>query len=96
MRIKRFVFKTGVKIFIFAVIMGMIAYILNLPTFTNSMAISQFENDNYSYMAWNGFLQLKNFFSSYYDSAICIFIGTIIYDIYTFIKHNKGENKHED
>jgi hypothetical protein len=56
------------------------------------MAMMQFENDNYSYAAWEAFTAAKNLFNSYYDLVICFFAGAIIYDIYEFIKINKGEN----
>jgi len=95
-QIKYFIFKIGIKIFIFAMVLGIMTYLINFPTFTNSMAMAQFENDNFSYMLWDSFLRFKNFFNSYYDLIISIFAGTVIYDIYNFIKINKGENKHEN
>lgn len=91
-RIKRLIIKILTKIFIFAGIMGVITYIVNFPGIATEMAMMQFENDNFSYAAWDVFVNLKNFFNSYYDWIICFFAGTIIYDIYTFIKYNKGEN----
>ena len=56
------------------------------------MAMAQFENDNYAFAAWDGFIHFRNLFNSYYDLIICIFAGTVIYDIVEFIKINKGEN----
>lgn len=91
-RIKRLVNQTVLKIILFSIILGATAFLINFPGFTNEMAITQFENDNYSYAAWEVFVSAKNLFNSYYDLIICIFAGTIIYDIYEFIKINKGEN----
>ena len=91
-RIIRFVKSILLKIFIFALALGLIGYVVNFPTFTNDMAMAQFENDNFSYAAWDAFVNARNLFNSYYDLIICIFAGTIIYDISAFIKINKGEN----
>lgn len=91
-RIKRFVKRLFWKILVFSVIMGVISYLINFPTFTNEMAMAQFENDNFPYAAWDAFINAKNLFNSYYDLIICLFAGTVIYDIYEFIKINKGEN----
>lgn len=91
-RIIRFVKSILLKIFIFALALGLIGYVVNFPTFTNDMAMAQFENDNFSYAAWDAFVNARNLFNSYYGLIICIFAGTIIYDISAFIKINKGEN----
>lgn len=91
-RIKSFIKRTLVKIFIFAVFFGIASYLINFPTFTNEMAMTQFENDNYAFAFWNGFVHFKNLFNSYSDLIICFFAGTVIYDIFNFIKYNKGEN----
>ena len=76
--------------------MGIITYLINYPTFTNNIAMLQFENSDYAYAIWSGFLQFKNLFNSLNDVFISIFAGVIIFDIYEFIKHNKGENTHEN
>ena len=91
-RIIRFAKSTILKILIFALMLGLIGYVVNFPTFANDMAMAQFENDNFSYAAWDAFVNARNLFNSYYDFIICFFAGTIIYDIYEFIKINKGEN----
>ena len=91
-RIKRFVKKLFWKILVSSVVIGVISYLINFPIFTNEMAMAQLENDNFSYTAWNIFVKARNLFNSYYDLIICFFAGTVIYDIYEFIKINKGEN----
>ena len=88
----RLIRHTAFKIFLFSIILGSISYLVNFAGFTNEMAMMQFENDNYSYAVWETFVAAKNLFNSYYDLVICFFAGTIIYDIYEFIKINKGEN----
>lgn len=91
-RIKHFIKHLIFKILTFAIIFGIFSYIINFPVFTNEMAIEQFENDNYAFAAWDSFIHFRNLFNSYYDLIICIFAGTVIYDIAEFIKINKGEN----
>ena len=91
-RIKRFVKYLFWKVLVFSIIMGVTSYLINFPTFTNEMAMEQFENDNFSYAAWDAFVNAKNLFNSYSDLIICFFAGTVIYDIRNFIKYNKGEN----
>ena len=91
-RIMRLIKHTALKTLLFSIILGSISYLVNFAGFTNEMAMMQFENDNYSYAAWEAFTAAKNLFNSYYDLIICLFAGTVIYDIYEFIKINKGEN----
>ena len=91
-RIKRLIKHLIFKIFTFAIILGIASYVINFPGFTNEMAMAQFESDNYAFAAWDGFIHFRNLFNSYYDLIICIFAGTVIYDIVEFIKINKGEN----
>lgn len=91
-RIMRLIRRTAFKIFLFSVVLGTISYIVNFAGFTNEIAMAQLENDNFSYAAWDTFVKVKNLFNSYYDLIICLFAGTVIYDIYEFIKINKGEN----
>ena len=91
-RIKLFIKHLIFKVLTFAIILGVFSYIINFPVFTNEMAIEQFENDNYAFAAWDSFIRFQNLFNSYYDLIICIFAGTVIYDIVKFIKINKGEN----
>lgn len=95
-RIKRLVKHLFWKILVFSIIMGAASYLINFPPFTNEMAMAQFENDNFSYAAWDAFVRAKNLFNSCYDLITWVFTGTIIYDIYKFIKQNEGENKHEN
>ena len=76
----------------FFVILGAISYFLNLPILTNYLASGQLNHDDISYVLWSAYVVIKSFFNLYCDLFICIFAGTIAYDIYTFIEINKGEN----
>lgn len=89
-RIKRLVIRTLIKILIFSIALGVIDFVINFPGLANELAMGQFENDNFSYGFWSAFDTVRNLFNSLYDLIICFFAGTIIYDIATFIKYNKG------
>lgn len=89
--IKQFIIRTFIKILIFAVIFGAIGFIINFPGLANEIAMGQLENDNFSYGFWSAFDTARNLFNSLYELIICLFAGAIIYDIYNFIKYNKGE-----
>ena len=91
-RIKQLVKHLIFEIFTFVIILGIAFYIINFPGFTNEMAMAQFENNNYAFAAWDGFIRFRNLFNSYYDLIICFFAGIVIYDIVKIIKINKGEN----
>ena len=91
-QIKRLVKYLVFKVLTFAIILGIVSYIINFPGFTNEIAMAQFENDNYAFAAWDNFIHFRNLFNSYYDLIICIFAGTVLYAIVEFIKINKGEN----
>lgn len=91
-RIRRLVIHTLVKILIFSIALGVIGFAINFPGIANDLAMGQLENDYFSYSFWQGYLNIRNIFNSIYDVIIYFFVGTLIYDIYTFIKINKGEN----
>ena len=90
-RIKRFVISTLTKILIFTLILGALGLFFNSAIFANHIAIGQLEHDDISYLFWSIYVVAKGAFNSLYDLIICFFAGTIIYDIYEFIKINKGE-----
>lgn len=90
-RIKHFLIHTLIKILIFAIALGVITFAINFPGIANELAMGQLENDNFSYGFWSAYNTARNIYNSCYEIIISFFIGTIIYDIYAFIKHNKGE-----
>lgn len=91
-RVKRLLIHTLIKILIFSVVLGAIGFILNFPGIANDLAMGQLENDYFSYAFWQSYINVRNIFNSVYDVIICFFVGTLIHDIHTFIKINKGEN----
>ena len=58
-RIKRLVKQLFWKILVFSVIIGATSYLINFPTFTNEMAMAQFENVKRSYGLMNKGVLLK-------------------------------------
>lgn len=90
-RIKRLVIYILTKILIFTLILGALGLFFNSAVFANYIAMGQLDHDDVSYVFWSIYVVAKGAFNSLYDLIICFFAGTIIYDIYEFIKINKGE-----
>lgn len=94
MNTKRFVFKTVVKIIIFAIFSVIVNTLLYGPIITNELALTQMEQSNELYMLMESYNKLRPFISIIYGFITACFVGTTIYDTYKFIKTktNKGEN----
>lgn len=90
-RIKRLVISILTKILVFTLILGALGLFFNSAILANHIAMGQLEHDDISYLFWSIYVVAKGAFNSLYDLIICFFAGTIIYDIYEFIKINKGE-----
>jgi fructose-specific phosphotransferase system IIC component len=90
-RIKRFVISILTKILIFVLVLGVLDMFFNSPILANYIAMGQLDHDNISYIFWSIYVVIKGTFNSLCDLIVCLFAGTIIYDIYEFIKINKGE-----
>jgi hypothetical protein len=94
MNTKRFIFKTVVKIIIFAIFSVIVSTLLYGPIITNELALTQMEQSNELYMLMELYNRLRPFISIIYGLITTCFVGATIYDIYKFIKTkiNKGEN----
>lgn len=90
-RIKRLVINILTKILIFVLVLGALDMFFNSPILANHIAMGQLDHDDISYVFWSIYVVVKGAFNSLYDLIICLFAGTIIYNIYEFIKINKGE-----
>ena len=93
MTTKKFIIKTILKIVIYG-IMSTIAltFLLDNPIITNAIAMEQMKPSDELYLLMVMFIKSKQFISVIYGWLTAIFVGTVIYDIYNFIKTNKGEN----
>lgn len=93
MTAKKFIIKTILKIVIYG-IMSTIAltFLLENPIITNAIAMEQMKPSDELYLLMVMFIKSKQFISMVYGWLTAIFAGTVIYDIYNFIKTNKGEN----
>lgn len=94
MNTKRFVFKTVVKIIIFAIFSVIVSTLLYGPIITNELALTQMEQSNELYMLMETYNRLRPLLSIIYGFITTYFVGTTVYDTYKFIKTktNKGEN----
>ena len=94
MTTKRFITKTSVKIFIYAIFATIVLNLLNGPIITNELALLQMENSNVLYMLMDSYNKVKPLISIIYGVVTAGFVFTTIRDIYEFIKtkKHKGEN----
>jgi hypothetical protein len=94
MATKKFIIKTFVKIIIYAIISTIALSLLTSPIITNELALGQMENSNELYLLMETYNKIRPFISAIYGFITVLFAGTIIGDIYKFIKTkiNKGEN----
>lgn len=94
MATKKFIIKTFVKIIIYAIISTIALSLLTSPIITNELALGQMENSNELYLLMETYNKIRPFISVIYGFITVLFAGTIIGDIYKFIKTkiNKGEN----
>lgn len=90
-RIKRLIINILIKILIFVLILGALDMFFNSAILANHIAMGQLDHDDIFYIFWSIYVVAKGAFNSLYDLIICLFAGTIIYNIYEFIKINKGE-----
>jgi hypothetical protein len=94
MTTKKFIYKTIIKILIYAIISMIAIFILTNPIITNHIALGQMQNDDTLYLLMDAYYKIRPFVSFIYNCVTALFVGTIIYDTYKFIqtKKNKGEN----
>ena len=94
MRIKKFIIKIATKTMIYVISSTIILSILTNPIITNELALTQMENSNELYLLMDTYDKVRPFISIIYGLITALFVGTIIHDIYKFIKTkiNKGEN----
>jgi hypothetical protein len=94
-RIKRFVKHTVKKIVIFTLLMFVIAAIGQSisPIVTNEMALTQMQNSNEMYVLTDTYTRLRPIVNTIFNTIIYVFIGTIIHDIYDFVKINNEIDK---
>lgn len=95
MTTKKFIIKTILKIMVYAIISTIIlTLLLDNPIITNAIAMEQMKPSDELYLLMVMFVKSKQFISMVYGWLTTFFVGTVIYDIYKFIKTkiNKGEN----
>lgn len=95
MTAKKFIIKTILKIMTYAIISIIaLTFLLDNPIITNAIAMEQMKPSDELYLLMVMFIKSKQFISVIYGWLTTIFVGTVIYDIYKFIKTktNKGEN----
>ena len=94
MTTKKFIIKTAIKIFIYAIISTIAFNFLTGPIITNELALGQMENSNELYVLMDSYNYIKTIASVIYGFITVIFVATVTNNVYDFIKtrKNKGEN----
>lgn len=92
MSTKRFIVKTVAKVIIFAIISIIIMTFLESPVISNQIALGQMENSNELFILMEFYNKVHPIISVTYSCIVILFIGTVGYDIYRFIK-TKTEEK---
>lgn len=94
MSTKKFIIKTAIKVFVYAIVSTIVFSLLTNPIINNDLALGQMENSNELYLLMETYNKVKYFISIIYCFISAVFAGTTIRDIDKFIKtkKNKGEN----
>lgn len=96
---KQFVKKTIRRTMIFAIVMFIFAAISQSmsPVISNSLALTQMQNDNVMYVVINTYNKIKPIFNALYSCVILWFVCTLGRDTYKFAKTvNNTENEKEN
>jgi amino acid permease len=97
MTTKKFIIKTIVMIFIFAILSTIVMTLLSSGVFTNEIALGQMQNDNVEYLIWQEYQALIPIFFTAYGCITVGLVGKISYDTYKFIKtKTKEKNENEE
>lgn len=94
MTTKKFIIKTTIKIFIYAIITTIAFSFLTGPIITNELAMGQMENSDELYLLMESYNKIKPIISVIYGFITVMFAWSITDNTYKFIqsKKNKGEN----
>jgi hypothetical protein len=94
MTTKKFIIKTAIKIFIYAIISTIAFSLLTNPIITNELALGQMENSNELYLLMESHNKIKPYIGTAYGFITVFFTASVTGDVYNFIKtkKNKGEN----
>jgi hypothetical protein len=96
MTTKKFIIKTVVMIFAFAIISTIAITLLQSPIITNEIALGQMQNDNVAFLIMDNYNKLVPFISIVYGCITLGFVGRIAYDTYKFIIQKKKEKKENE
>lgn len=93
MELKKLIIKIIIKITVFIIISSVMLYFINLPTLTNSIALTQMEISDESYLFYNAFSNIKHFIYLVYGMITAFFAVNIILNIYNYIKNRIKEKE---
>ena len=96
MTTKKFIIKTIVKIFVFAVISTIAFALVRSPVITNQIALGQMQNDDVAFVIMDNYNRLLPIVSVAFGVITLGFIGDFAYDSYKFILQKTKEKKENE
>ena len=96
MSTKRFIITTTIKIIAFAIISTVAMTLLESPIISNNIALGQMENSDTLFMLMEIYNKVRPFVEVIYGCITVLFVSTVAYDTYKFIKTKiKEKNENE-
>jgi hypothetical protein len=94
---KQFVKKTIRRTMIFAIVMIIVAAISQSmsPVISNSLALTQMQNDNVMFVIMDTYNRIKPIFNALYSCVILWFVYTLGRDTYKFVKTINTNNSND-
>ena len=96
MSTKKFIIKTVVKIIVFAIVSTVAMTLLQTPIISNEIALGQMENSNQLFLLMESYNKLRPLLAVIYSCIVLLFISTVGYDTYNFIKTKLKENTKDE
>lgn len=95
---KQFVKKVSRKIILFAVLMFIVAALMQPVgvVISNNIALGQMQNSDEMYILMDTYNKVRSIVSVAFTGIILLFTGTIARDIYKFVKTINTENEKEN
>ena len=96
MSTKKFIIKTVVKIIVFAIVSTVAMTLLQTPIISNEIALGQMENSNQLFLLMESYNKLRPLLAVIYSCIVLLFISTVGYDTYNFIKTKLKEHTKDE
>lgn len=94
MSTKKFIIKTIAKLIVITILSVICITLIQSPVISNQVALGQMDNDDRLFILMEMYNKVRPVIDIVYGCIVGIIVGSIIYDIYKFIKFKyKNYNK---